>query len=245
MRRPLVGFLSSGRGSGLPWSSGAGALVVAAGLLATAGSASAQGSLADYDYENLSFRGFSLETGYIWPTKVDPTYTVGTRVDLGYLGPGLRIVPGVAYWSGTMKGSEVAALERKVDALILGEIGPGSGFTGVDLGTIDWSDFILSLDGHFVWAVPFDLLTFIGAGLSAHVLNGEGRAITGTFVEDLLDEVKAGINLHAGVEYPWAERFRFYGEGRYELLEGFRYLELRIGAQIMFAGPAPGEARTR
>ncbi len=244
MRRRMASS-SSRRGRGRRRSPGAGALIVAAGLLATAGGASAQTSLADYDYENLSFRGFSLETGYIWPTKVDATYTVGARVDLGYLGPGIRIVPGVAYWSSTMKGSEVATLERKVDELILGEIGPGTGFTGVDLGTIDWSDFILSLDGHFVWAVPFDLLTFAGAGVSAHVLNGEGRAIAGTFVEDLLDAVKAGVNVHAGVEYPLADRFRFYGEGRYELLEDLRYMELRIGAQIMLTGPAPGEARSR
>ena len=35
-----------------------------------------QRTIADYDYENLSFRGFSLEGGHIWPTRADPTYTV-------------------------------------------------------------------------------------------------------------------------------------------------------------------------
>jgi len=218
---------------------------VALGSFLLMGEAGAQTSLADYDYENLAFRGFSLETGYVWPTRVDPTYTVGARVDLGYMGPGLRIVPGVAYWSSTMKSGEVSKLERKVDDLVEAQIDPGAGFTGVDLGTIDWSDFILSLDGHFVWSVPFGVLSFAGAGVSAHILNGEGRAIAGTFVEDLLDSVGAGFNLHAGLEYPMVDRFRLYGEARYEILEDLRYTELRFGGQIMLTGPAPGEVRSR
>ncbi len=225
--------------------SGFGGLVVGLGLLLSAEAAYAQATLADYDYENLSFRGFSLEWGYIWPTRAEPTYTVGARVDLGYLGPGLRLIPGVAFWSSSMKGSEVRRLERNVDELILGQLGPGSGYEGVDLGTIDWSDFILSMDGHFVWSVPLDLLTFAGGGLSLHFLNGKGEAIQGTFVEDLLDSVRPGFNLHGGVEYPLSDGFRMYGELRYEIMEDLRYPEIRFGGQIMLSGPAAGEERTR
>ncbi len=217
----------------------------ALGLVLSAGALGAQATLADYDYENLSFRGFSLEGGYIFPSRVEPTHTLGMRVDLGYLGPGLRIVPGVAFWSSTMEDREVAELEGKVDALIRGELDPGSGFTGVDLGTIDWSDLVLSLDGHFVWAIPYDFLSFAGAGVSAHILNGEGSAISGTFVEDLLDSVTAGLNLHAGLEYPLFDRFRLYGLARYELMEDLRYAELRLGGQIMLVPPASGEERSR
>jgi hypothetical protein len=204
------------------------------GLFMGAGQASGQTSLADYDYENLSFRGFSLETGYLWPTRAVDTYSLGLRVDLGYLGPGLRIVPSVSYWSSSMKGSEVRELERKVEALV---------DESVDLGSIDWSDFVLGLDSHFVWSVPLDLLTFVGAGLSLHVMNGEGTAISGTFVEDLLDSVNPGFNVHAGLEYPVADQFRLYGLARYEIMEDLRYPELRVGAQIMLTEPAPGEGR--
>jgi len=222
-----------------------GSIALAFGVLLSAGSASAQTSLADYDYENLSFRGFSLESGYIWPTRVDPTYTIGARVDLGYLGPGLRLVPGVAYWSSTMKGSEVRELERTVDDLVEGQLDPGTPFSGVDLGTVDWSDFILSLDSHFVWSVPLDLLTYAGAGMSLHIMNGNGEAISGTFVEDLLDSVKPGFNLHGGLEYPMFDGFRLYGTARYELMEDLRYFEVRFGGQIMLTGPASGEERSR
>lgn len=216
----------------------AGALSLAMGLVGLPGGLSGQ-TLADFDYENLSFRGFSLESGYIWPTRVDPTYTLGLRVDMGYLGPGLRLVPGVSYWSSKMKASEVDKLARKVDDLI----DPDATEPITDLGEIDWSDLALTLDGHFVWSIPLNLLSFVGAGISAHIMNGDGSAISGTFVEDLLDSVKAGLNFHAGLEYPMFDFIRLYGLARYEILGDLRYPELRLGGQIMVGPSAPGEGR--
>lgn len=197
-------------------------------------------SLEDFDYEYLTFRGFSLEGGRIWPTRVDPTYSVGVRVDMGYLGPGLRIVPGVTYWSSTMKQGEVTRLENRIKDLVYG---PGSPEEPPNLGRIEWSDLALSLDGHFVWAIPYDLLSYVGLGVSAHVMNGKGSAISDTFVEDLLDRVAAGLNFHAGLEYPFSDRFRLYGLARYEIMEDLRYTELRMGGQIMVGPSAPGEGR--
>jgi opacity protein-like surface antigen len=89
------------------------------------------------------------------------------------------------------------------------------------------------------------VLTFAGAGASAHLLNGDGAAINGTFVEDLLDSVTAGFNLHAGLEYPVTDRFRVYGQGRYEVLGDLQYVQVRTGLQFMIGGPAPGEERAR
>jgi hypothetical protein len=217
---------------------GALSLSLAMGLVGLPGGVSGQ-NLADFDYENLSFRGFSLESGYIWPTRVDPTYTLGLRVDMGYLGPGLRLVPGVSYWSSKMKASEVEKLARKVDDLI----DPDATEPITDLGEIDWSDLALTLDGHFVWSIPLNLLSYVGAGISAHIMNGDGSAISGTFVEDLLDSVKAGLNFHAGLEYPMSDFVRLYGLARYEILGDLRYPELRLGGQIMVGPSAPGEGR--
>ncbi len=216
-----------------------GAVALSLGLILMPNQASGQ-NLADFDYEYLAFRGFSLEGGYLWPTRVDPTYSVGIRMDLGYLGPGLRIIPGISYWSSSMKEGEVAELEKKIRDLVLD---PFSSVAPPDLGEIKWSDLALSLDGQFVWSIPFDLLSFVGAGLSAHIMNGDGSAISGTFVEDLLDSVSAGINFHTGLEYPMSDRFRLYGLGRYEILEDLRYLEVRVGGQIMVGQSAAGEGR--
>ena len=94
-------------------------------------------------------------------------------------------------------------------------------------------------------AVPLGLLTYAGAGMALHFMDGDGNVIKGTFVEDLLDSVKPGFNIHGGLEYPLSDGFRLYGQGRYELMEDLRYFEVRFGLQVMLTGPASGEERTR
>lgn len=217
------------------------ALAVAVATAAlTAGGVRAQ-SLADFDYENLSFRGFAPEWGYIWPDRVEPTQSFGVRLDLGYLGPGLRIAPSVTYWKSTFRATEVRELEDRVASLIQEQTGQPA--PAVNLGVIDWSDLALAVDGHVVWRIPYGVLTFVGLGASAHVINGAGAAIDGTFIEDLLDSVTAGVNGHAGIEYPVVQRFRLYAQGRYEVMGDLRYSQIRIGGQFMLGGAAPGEAR--
>lgn len=199
--------------------------------------------LADYDYENLRFRGVAAEWGYLWPTRVEPTRSWGVRLDLGYLGPGVRIVPSVTYWQSTFKASEVRELEDRVASLILSQTDQPP--PTVDLGTIDWRDVALAVDAQLVWRVPYGWLTFAGVGGAAHLLDGAGAAVDGTFVEDLLDSVTAGLNVHAGVEYPWTSSLRVYGQARYEVMGDLRYPQVRFGAQLQFGAPAPGEEGAR
>ena len=115
----------------------------------------------------------------------------------------------------------------------------------MDLGVIDWSDVALAVDAQLVWRVPYGVLTFAGIGGAAHMLDGSGTAVDGTFVEDLLDSVTAGFNAHAGAEYPVAPRFRLYGQVRYEVMGDLRYTQVRLGGQIMVGAAAPGEERAR
>jgi len=204
--------------------------------------ASAQG-LADYDYDQLSFRGIGAWVGGNWPTRVESAATFGVRADFGYAGPGLRISPHVGYWSSTMKASEVDELTTRVEELLLQQDPPI--VADVDLGSIDWADLVIGLDAHFVWAVPYDFLTYAGAGFSAHVTNGSGRGIEGTFVEDLIDSFAAGVNVHGGVEYLATDRLRVFAEARYELQADLRYPELRTGFSIYLSEPASGEERGR
>jgi len=206
--------------------------------LGTTQAASAQ-DLADFDYENLSFRGFGPEWGYLVPTRVEATHSYGVRFDLGYLGPGVRIVPSVMYWSSPLKASEVRELEASVEQLIDQQIdGPSP---SVNLGTIEWTDVAVGLDAHVVWRVPFGILTYAGLGGAIHVLNGKGAAINGTFVEDLLDSLEPGMNLHLGAEYLLSDRLRFSSQGRYEVLGDLQYFQVRAGLQFMVGASHPGE----
>jgi hypothetical protein len=220
---------------------GAAAASIVAALVAP-GAAYSQ-DLADFDYVNLSFRGVGAEVGYIFPSRVEPTASVGLRLDLGYLGPGVRVVPGVSWWSSRFRAPEVEELEDRVESLIAKATGEPA--PAIDLGVIEWSDLSLSVDTHLVWRVPFNLLTFAGVGAAAHFMNGAGESVNGTFIEDLLDSLTAGFNLHAGAEYPYSDRMRWYGQGRYEVMGDLQYFQIRLGAQLMVGPAAPGETAGR
>lgn len=197
--------------------------------------------LADLDYENLAFRGFGFDWGYLWPTRVERTGSVGMRFDMGYAGPGLRIMPHATYWSSPLEQGEITELEVRIAQLIADQTGGPP--PALDLGTIEWRDVAIGVDAHVVWDSLFDVLTYGGLGVTAHILDGDGAAITGTFIDDLLDSVSAGFNLHFGAEYPVNDRFRIYSLAKYEVMSDIQFFTARVGWQIMTGPPAPGEER--
>lgn len=194
---------------------------------AFAGAAPAQ-TLADYDYEYLRFRGVGADIGYIWATKVTNTQQYSLRLDLGYLGPGVRIIPSISYWQSRLKQEELDDLATRLGQQT------GATIDGGDLGPIEWSDLSLSVDGQFVWNTPINVLTFVGGGLGFHALNGQGDAVDDTFVEDLLDDIAVGASALAGVEFEPVDRLRVYAEGRYTAMNSLQYLSARAGLQFMF-----------
>ena len=198
--------------------------------------------LADYDYENLSFRGISFDVGYLYADNVEDTRTLGVRFDLGFLGPGFRLMPGVTYWESTLADPEVDQFETRLGTLTMdqGGIAPAGGF---DLGVIDRTDIVVNMDGHYVWATPLNLFFSMGVGLSAHFLNGSGPGIDDTFVEDLLDSVSAGFNLHVGLEYPITDRVRIHGGSKVEVLGDLNYVEFRGGLSFIWGGLVQEEDR--
>lgn len=206
-------------------------LLLACALLLLPGAVHAQ-ELADYDYENLTFRGIGLDYGYIWPSKVEPTSMWSIRLDLGYLGPAVRIVPSISYWSSRLSTGQLDALADRLNTLppLLER---GVVLTAADLGEIDWSDLALSLDAHLVWTAPLDIITFLGAGGALHALNGRGEFVDDTFIEDLLDSTTAGVAVMAGFEVQPIARLRVYGEARYTLVSDVRYPGIRVGASLM------------
>ncbi|MCI0434265.1 MAG: hypothetical protein L0271_11610 [Gemmatimonadetes bacterium] len=197
-------------------------------------SAAAGQGLADYDYENLSFRGVGADIGYIAPNRVDGTALFSLRFDLGYLGPAVRIVPTVSYWSSNLKRSELQRFAERLEQIpALRE--QNVSIDAADLGTIEWSDIGLGLDAHVVWTAPYRVLTYVGAGFGLHIMNGRGGATEGTFIEDLLDSTPAAVSVMSGLEYEAIPSLRFYGEGRYTLQSDLRYPSIRLGVAVMLA----------
>ena len=218
-------------------------LGLAAALALGAGPAAGQ-TLADYDYEHLTFRGVGLAGGYLWSDRVEDTEQYSLRVDLGYLGPGIRIVPSIGYWSSQIEQADIDSLAARL------------GILPSELGPIEWSDISLAVDAHLVWSAPLGLLPFVGVGAELHALNGRGPAVDDTFVEDLLDDITAGVNGIAGVELEPVSRLRIFVEGRYTVMNSLQYGAVRAGVQVMFSrgdvevgaapppslGPATGSA---
>ena len=176
------------------------AWILAVLLLLAPGALRAQ-ELEDYDYENLRFSGIGLDFGVLAPTRVDPTLMVGARVDLGFLGPNVRIVPGIQFWSSDLHGDD---------------------FRGARL-----SDLVINADAHYVWTDRVGD-PYVGAGLGFHLLNGSGPDLKQA-VEDLLDTVSPGLNLLGGAGIPLGPQVWVFAEARGVLATEIRYVALSVG----------------
>jgi opacity protein-like surface antigen len=216
-------------------------LLIATLLLCAPVTAGAQ-TLADYDYENLTFRGFGLDYGYIWPSKVTAAPMYSIRMDLGFLGPGVRVAPSISFWNSDLRATELDRLAEQINRLPP-LIEQGVTITADDLGSVTWSDLSIGLDTHLLWTTPVGVITYVGAGVAIHALNGHGDFIENTFVEDLLDSTSAGAAVMAGLEFQPLPRLRLYGEARYTLVTDIRYPGVRLGATLMLppraAAPSP------
>ncbi len=214
-------------------------LALTAGLALLGALPAAAQTLADYDYTNLGFRGAGPTLGYIWPTKVASTPVYGVRVDLGYLGPGVRIAPTIYYWNADMRPGELDKLASRINALPALQKANVT-LTGRDLGPVRRSDLGLDVDGEWVVTTPGGLMTYAGVGLGLHALSGRGGAIQDTFVQDLLDTITPAITGLAGLEYRLTDRFRAFGELRLTGMGDLQYAGLRVGGALMVPGKRGG-----
>jgi opacity protein-like surface antigen len=202
--------------------------IVLSSLVSLAAAPAEAQRLEDYDYEHLELTGFGFEYGRIWPTKVEVTNAYTVRVDLGYLGPGVRVTPSLSYWTSTLRRAEIERLVESLNAL------PGGGvFQVEDFGVIHWSDLSLMMDVQGVWRTPLGFNPFAGFGLGLHALNGRGDAIEGTFVEDLLDTVTFGGAVSGGLEVTPLPRLRIYTEGRYTLVSNIQFGGVAVGVTLL------------
>ncbi|HET7274169.1 MAG TPA: hypothetical protein VFI91_03280 [Longimicrobiaceae bacterium] len=195
--------------------------------LALPGAVSAQ-TLADYDYENLAFRGIGVDFGAVWPAQVEPTLSFGVRADMGYVGPHVRISPAIRFWSSSLRVEEVERLADQI-LLICEKQAAASCPSSLDLGEVDRSDLELSVDAHYLFNTGYTISPYLGGGLGLHLLNGQGEFINGTFVEDLLDTIVPGVNAIAGLNIPLGESLQILAEARYVLVSDVRFGYLGVG----------------
>lgn len=182
--------------------------------------------LEEYDYANLRLRGAGAELFVVSPSDHDATVGFGGRLDLGFLGPNVRVMPRVAYWSSELKSSEVQRLEERLEALAERDT-PGD--VTINLGAIDRSAFIVGTDFHWLPIVQGTVRPYLGVGAEVYLLNGSGEAIEDTFVEDGLDLITAGASAVGGLEYELSEGFALYGDLRGTLVADVGSLTFTVG----------------
>ena len=198
--------------------------------------------LADYDYENLGFRGISFEYGNILFKTYEETEAYSVKLDLGFLGPGVRMATRASYWSSEMLPEELVSFESSLNAMILAQGGvlPGN---GLEIGSIKRDDMSVSVEADYVWRIPLGMLLSTGLGASAHLVNGTTKIPDDTFLNGLLDSFTAGFNVHSGLEYLVTDRIRLYGDSRIGLAGNVRFFQFGGGLTILWGELLSGESR--
>jgi hypothetical protein len=195
------------------------------------GRLAAQGVLNQFSYDNLRLSGIQLDAGLLGASDLTGATIGGLRVDYGRIAPKVRLLLGLSYFHSRFDQQAINRFERRLDSIV----NPGTP-DAIDLGRISLSDIIGDIDFQFVFPQGHGVTAYLGTGISIHARNGGGAAINGTFMEDALDVITAGLNGTMGFEFNLSQAWRFTVDGRGVLSSGLRSVSLRTGIMYRLRG---------
>jgi hypothetical protein len=195
------------------------------------GGLAGQGVLNQFSYENLRLSGIQIDAGILGASELTGTTVGGIRVDYGRIAPKVRLLFGLSYFRSHFGQAAINRFEQRLDSIV----NPSAKDT-INLGRITLSDIIGDIDFQYVFPQGRGINAYLGTGVSIHVRNGSGPAINGTFVEDALDVITAGLNGTMGFEFDLSRAWRFTVDGRGVLSSGLRTLSLRTGIMYRLSG---------
>ncbi len=193
---------------------------------------SAQGVLNQFSYENLRFSGIQADVGLLGATNLTGALVGGVRVDYGMIAPKVRVLFGLSYFRSQFSDQARARFEQRLKSIV---IDPTADDT-IRVGRISLSDVIGDVDFQFVFPQGHSATVYLGAGVGIHVRHGSGAAIKGTFVEDALDVITAGLNGSMGAEVRLSPAWRLTVDGRGTLSSGLNTVSLRTGLMYRLRG---------
>ncbi len=203
-------------------------LLLAAG---PSGRLAAQGVLNQFSYDNLRLSGIQLDAGLLGASDLTGATVGGLRIDYGRIAPKVRLLLGLSYFHSRFDQQAINRFERRLDSIVNPST-PDS----INLGRISLSDIIGDIDFQFVFPQGHGVTAYLGTGISIHARNGSGAAINGTFMEDALDVITAGLNGTMGFEVNRSHAWRFTVDGRGVLSSGLRSVSLRTGIMYRLHG---------
>src|SRR6184192_3901192 len=183
---------------------------------------SAQGFLSRFSYDNLKPSALQLDLGPVGGNNIRGTLTGGLQLDYGFIAPHVRVLLGVSYYKADFSSAARARFEQRLKSVVIDP----SGDDTISLGRITWSDVTGDVDLQYVLPQGQAVTAYMGIGLGAHFRHGSGAAINGTFVQDALNEITAGLNGTLGAEFG-AKHWRFTLEARGVLSSGLSTASLR------------------
>lgn len=226
-----------GFGATLALAAGLAALAALAVVPAPAGAQPAPaapespGVLAALGLDRLQLTGVGASYGVVKPAQIVSANAFGVHADYGSFARQWRAVFGATYWDSRYGRDVVRRLEDSLRAAIVDPTGDAD----LSLGEIDVTVIALTADAR--WSPlrrPRWLRPYVGGSVGGYATNAEGRAISGTFLEDALDNIAAGVAGVAGAEIFPAPNVSLGMHVRYDILGGTRFATLRTGFTYIF-----------
>jgi hypothetical protein len=189
--------------------------------------------------DRLRFRGVGVVAGAVKPAQMDATEALGLEADYGEIAPGWRVIFATTFWSSHLNGATMRRFRDQLRQVVTDPTGDD----GVNVGRVRVTDISLGADVR--WSPRRIRSAFVrpylGGGVSAHVLNAEGRAIRNTFVERALDNIAVGPTVMAGADAVFFRHVSLGMQARYDLVNAARHGSVRALATYLF-DPAPRAA---
>jgi hypothetical protein len=210
-------------------------MAIAVAVVLTAGPPdrlAAQKVLDQFTSENVTPSAIGFDIGVLAGTNILGTNQIAVRLDCGRIAPSVRVVLGASYFSADLSSATVQHFEQRLRSFIIDP----SGDDTIRLGSITWSDVTADLDLQYLMPQGHAVTAYLGLGLSVHVRHGSGASIDGTFVQDALDAITAGLNGTLGTEIGRG-RWRMTVEGRGVLATGLATASLAAGVRYRWAAP--------
>jgi hypothetical protein len=197
----------------------------------------AQGFLEQFSYEGIRLTGIGAEFGVVASDRLVRRPSGAIRIDYGMIAPRVRVMIGGAFFRGDFNEAEIAKFESRLRGVVV-PADPTDSFP-IDVGTIALTDVELDLSLQYLFDNGRYLTTYLGLGAGVHIRNGSGRAIDGTFVEDALDTVAAGVSFSTGVQVVLTRALHLTVDLRGGLTSELRTASARGG--FMYRFPVGGE----
>ena len=214
--------------------------ILAAALLAAIVTVrlTAQSVLEQFSYDNLKPSALQLDVGPLGGSNIRGALVGGLRLDYGLIAPHVRVLLGLSYYKADFSSEARARFEQRLKSVVIDPTGDDT----ISLGRITWSDITGDLDLQYILPQSHTVTAYLGLGIGAHLRHGSGAAINGTFVQDALNEITAGLNGTIGTEIG-AGRWRVTLEGRGVLSSGVSTASLRTGVAYRWGAKKRGSGR--